>query len=112
MIRSKDQTLTEAAEWFARRRRGVMTLQERADYDAWRLDPANLAAMSEIERLWALAGASRLELSIGRVAPAIRLTGFARSALVAILCVASLGAGIISLGSHSEFWTRLDWTER
>jgi ferric-dicitrate binding protein FerR (iron transport regulator) len=109
MNRLGDQSLIEAAEWFARRRRGVMTLQERAQYDAWQLDPANRAAISEMERLWGLAGLSRLEDSTNSQASAVRLTGFARSALVAILCVASLGAGIISLGSHSEFWTRLDW---
>jgi ferric-dicitrate binding protein FerR (iron transport regulator) len=112
MNRFEDQSLIEAAEWFACRRRGVMTLQERADYDAWCLDPAHCAAMSEVERLWGLASLSYPKVSISSPVPAIRLTGFARSALVAILCIASLGVGIISLGSHSEFWTRLDWSER
>ena len=107
-----DQSLIEATEWFARRRRGVMTLQERADYDLWREDPANCEAMWEVERLWGLAAFSGGKVSARSPAPAIRLSAFARSALVAILCLASLGAGIISLGSHSDFWTRLDWTER
>jgi hypothetical protein len=35
-----------------------------------------------------------------------------RSALVAILCVAGLGVGMISYAGHSDFWTRLDWVER
>jgi ferric-dicitrate binding protein FerR (iron transport regulator) len=112
MQRFEDQSLIEAAEWFACRRRGVMTLQERADYDAWCLDPANCAAMSEVERLWGLAGLPYPKVSTSSPTPAARLTGFARSALVAILCIASLGAGIISLRSHSEFWNRLDWSER
>ncbi len=107
-----DQSLTDAAEWFARRRRGVMTVQERAEYDRWSLDSANCAAMSEIERVWKLAGASRPGAGAGTPAPAIRLSRFARAALVAILCGASLGAGIISFGSHSQFWTGLDWTEK
>jgi ferric-dicitrate binding protein FerR (iron transport regulator) len=111
MKRVEDQSLIEAAEWFACRRRGVMTLQERADYDAWCLDPVNCAVMSEVERLWGLAGLSP-NVSASAPTPAARLTGFAQSALVAILCIASLGAGIISLRSHSEFWTRLDWSER
>lgn len=108
----EDRSLIEAAEWFACRHRGVMTLQERADYEAWHRDPVNCAAMSEMERLWELAGLSCLEPDTSSPTPAARLPRFARSALVAILCVASLGAGIISFGSHSEFWTRLDWTER
>jgi ferric-dicitrate binding protein FerR (iron transport regulator) len=108
----EDRSLIEAAEWFARRHRGVMTLQERTDYDAWQRDPTNCAAMSEMERIWKLAGTLCLEGGVSSPAPAAHLPRFARSALVAILCVASLGAGIISLGSHSEFWTRLDWVER
>jgi ferric-dicitrate binding protein FerR (iron transport regulator) len=100
----------EAAKWFACRRRGVMTLQERADYAAWSRDPANSAAMAAMGRIWQLAGLAgsvRAGIAGGK-----RSATPARSALLAILCVASLGAGMIAYGGHSDFWTRLDWTER
>lgn len=102
----------QAAEWFARRRRGVMTLQERADYEVWLRVPVNSAAIGEMERLWQLMEAlepSAVPDSAWKEARPVRVT---RSALVAILCVAGLGVGMISYAGHSDFWTRLDWVER
>lgn len=101
-----------AAEWFARRRRGVMTLQERADYEAWSRVPGNSAAMGDMERLWQVM--EKLQPSAKRGPTPGQALPFMvrRSALVAILCVAVLGVGMISYAGHSDFWTRLDWVER
>lgn len=91
----------EAATWFARARRGVMTLQERQDYDAWLGNHANRAALAEMENVWAaLEGAAR---------PAD--AGLARKAMVAALC-ASAALALLSVTSNSAFWTSLDWANR
>lgn len=100
----------EAAEWFARRRRGVMTLQERADYETWSRVRVNSAAMGEMERLWQVM--EGLEPSAIPAVASREISSLRRSALVAILCVAGLGVGMISYAGHSDFWTRLDWVER
>lgn len=51
-----------AAVWFAAQRRSVMSIEERAAFDAWRADPQNLAALNAMHELWgemsALKGAS------------------------------------------------------
>ncbi len=107
-----DAGLEEAAIWFARRRRGVMTIEERARYDAWRVELGNAAAMQELERLWALSGLVKPGINSRQAVapPGSRL--FARSALFALMCVFSLGVGLLSYSGHNPFWTRLDWIER
>lgn len=105
----------EAARWFAASRRGVMTLEERAAYAAWRSKPANAAAFAEFERVW-----DALELVRDRysdddaaagssASPRVR---FARPALVAAMCAVSLVIGVLSYSGDSQFWTVLDWTAR
>lgn len=108
----QERVREEAAEWFARRRRGVMTLQERADYEAWSCIPINSATMAEMERLWHLMGESEPSAITGAGSVNLPAVKTRRSALVAILCVAGLGVGMISYAGHSDFWTRLDWVER
>ena len=109
----RDRNEDEASRWFAIARRGVMTLDERAKFAAWRAEPANAAVIAELENIWEL-----LELAKDQVSPRIvhtasaRSTKFARSALFALLCVVSLGLGVISYGGDSSFWTKLDWVER
>lgn len=41
-----------AAEWFAKQRRVVMSIEERAEFDTWRADPENLAALNGMHELW------------------------------------------------------------
>jgi len=103
----------EAALWFARCRRGVMTLEERVAFEAWRLEPANAAAFGELERVWASLQAvqARLEPETAPV-PVLRRVGIARSALLAVMCAVFLGIGVISYSGNSDFWTTLDWVDR
>ena len=100
----------EAVLWFARLRRGVMSLEERAGFDAWHREPENVAAMAELEHIW-----QSLEIAKDHFRPGAspsRRPAFARSALVAAACVICLGIGIISYSGDSRFWTKLDWVER
>ena len=108
----KDSALQEAASWFARRQRGVMSLEERAEFERWRAMRRNAAAMDEMERAW-----TRMDQAKDRFTPAaltapVRRFAVGRSAVLALLCVLSLGVGIVSYSGHSSFWTRLDWIER
>lgn len=42
----------QAAAWFAAQRRAVMSVEERAAFDAWRADAQNLAALNAMHELW------------------------------------------------------------
>jgi ferric-dicitrate binding protein FerR (iron transport regulator) len=103
----------EAALWFAKRRRGVMTLEERAALQAWQGEPANAAAMAEVEDTWAT-----LQMAQGHIGPAripiqpVRVPKIARSALLAAMCAVTIGAGVISYSGNRDFWTSLDWVDR
>ena len=48
--------MREAARWFAARRRGMMTVDERALYETWVSDANNLSAMARLERSWTALG--------------------------------------------------------
>jgi ferric-dicitrate binding protein FerR (iron transport regulator) len=110
-LRSKNEE--NAAEWFARQRRGVMTLEECEELQTWRREPANAAAMAELERLWGLLQIAQDRFGPESLAPPPVLAAkFARSALLALLCVLSLGLGVISYTGNNDFWTKLDWVER
>jgi ferric-dicitrate binding protein FerR (iron transport regulator) len=104
----------EAARWFAALRRGVMSLEERAAYQAWCRDRANRAAITELERTWDSLGALREHL--GEVTSATADAGaqarYGRPALVATMCAVSLVIGILSYSESSGFWTTLDWMAR
>lgn len=103
----------EAALWFAKRRRGVMALEERAAFQAWNASPANAAAMAELEETWAA-----LQMAQGHIGPApafvpqARVPKIARSALLAAMCAVTIGAGVISYSGNRDFWTSLDWVDR
>lgn len=103
--------LDEAARWFAARRRGVMSVEERARYEAWASDPGNLSAMDCLERVWTRLGAAqdRVHAPLHRGAQRSRL---ARPALLAAMCALSLGIGILSYSDETGFWTTLNWTDR
>lgn len=42
----------QAARWFAAERAGVMLVEQRAEFDAWKADPRNLAALDAMRELW------------------------------------------------------------
>jgi transmembrane sensor len=110
LSRPQHATDEEAVLWFAKLHRGVMTLEERAGYEAWRRETDNAAAMAELEHIW-----QSLEIAREHFEPdnsSGRRSAFARSALLAAVCVISLGIGIISYSGDSSFWTKLDWVER
>lgn len=88
----------EAARWFAKLHRGVMTLEERGEYQRWIAAKANRAAMSEMEELWGTMEGT----------PPPRL---ARKVVLAAIC-ASLGIALLTLTSNAAFWTSLDWANR
>ncbi len=48
----KPSRLDEATAWFAAMRKSVMTTEERANFDAWRADPRNQAALDALHELW------------------------------------------------------------
>jgi ferric-dicitrate binding protein FerR (iron transport regulator) len=100
----------EAVLWFAKLHRGVMTLEERAGFEAWRREPGCAAAMVELEHIWQSLEIARVHFAPRKPSP--RRATLARSALVAAACVISLGIGIISYSGDSSFWTKLDWVER
>jgi transmembrane sensor len=103
----------EAARWFAALRRGVMSLEERSAFEAWRGDAANARAIADLERIWGALGVLQGQFagaSSVPSAPAMRAK-VARSAVLAVFAV-SLGIGILSYSGPDRFWTTLDWTAR
>lgn len=52
MSRWDDIRRAEAAEWFAVQRRGALTLEEQARFDAWRSERANQSALDSMHQLW------------------------------------------------------------
>ncbi len=81
----------EAAAWFAAQRAGVMLVEERQAFDAWRADPRNQAALDAMHELWG-------ELAILKDAspPPRARRGVFRFAAVAALAVAVLGGGALT----------------
>lgn len=51
-MKLSDERREQAAAWFARQRRVAMSIEERAEFDAWRADPQNLAALNAMHELW------------------------------------------------------------
>ena len=107
-----DSPSQDAATWFARRQRGVMSLEECAEFARWRAIRRNASAMDEMERAWARIDQARDQFAPAASATPVKRLAFARSAVLALLCVLSLGMGIVSYTGHSSFWSRLDWVER
>jgi ferric-dicitrate binding protein FerR (iron transport regulator) len=99
-----------AALWFAKCRRGVMTLEERAALDAWRRDTSNAAALAQLERAWDLL--EDADVHGARTPAPVARQLIARSALLAVMCAFFIGIGVISYSGNHEFWTTLDWVER
>jgi transmembrane sensor len=102
-------SLERAAQWFATRRRGVMSIEETAAYEAWVAEPANARAMAEMDALWAGLDGIRNRLAPPPPPQPLRVS---RLAMVAAVCLLSLGLGLISADGGNEFWTTLDWSSR
>lgn len=101
----------EAANWFATRRRGVMSLEERRTYDAWVGQKANASALGEMEQTWDWLSVAQGQFADGKTMPTLRRAR-ANPALVAAMCALCLGIGILSYSGDNQFWTTLDWTAR
>lgn len=110
---SAEDRLRDAARWFAVRRRGVMTVEERALYAVWVSDADNVSAMARLEQAWQTLGAAEHRMIGTRRAPlSVPHSRLARPALLAAMCVVSLGIGVLSYADDSGFWTTLNWTDR
>lgn len=84
-----DEIQQQAAQWFAVQRRGMMSLDERLAFDAWRADPLHQAALNRIHEVWG-------ELStVGEMvrSPSRRLRRPSRRAVMAAVLVLGLGVG-------------------
>ena len=66
---SAEDRLRDAARWFAVRRRGVMTVEERALYAVWVSDADNVSAMARLEQAWQTLGAAEHRMIGTRRAP-------------------------------------------
>lgn len=42
----------QAANWFAAERAGVMLVEQRAEFETWKADPRNMAALDAMRELW------------------------------------------------------------
>jgi ferric-dicitrate binding protein FerR (iron transport regulator) len=104
--------LNDAAHWFAARRRGLMSLEERRDFNAWMAEGDNAGVLAEMEHVWACLDGAEAEFAHAKVPPPRRAQLRANRALVAAMCVVSLGIGILSYSGDAQFWTSLDWTDR
>ena len=108
-----EDRLREASRWFGVRRRGVMTVEERALYEVWVSDANNVSAMARIEQTWATVGAAEHRVRGAGPAPSPPpRSRLARSALLAAMCAVSLGIGVLSYADDTGFWTTLNWTDR
>ena len=110
---SAQDRLQEASRWFAVRRRGVMTVEERALYENWARDSDNLSAMARLEQTWTMLGLAKHRIHVAGQAPSLPpRSRLARPALLAAMCVVSLGIGVLSYADDTGFWTTLNWTDR
>ncbi|MGE5500767.1 MAG: FecR family protein [Ignavibacteriales bacterium] len=93
-IRLDEVTRDEAAAWFAALRRGPMTLDERAAFDAWRSDPKNQAALGGMHELWGELSGLR---DMGVTAPKPARPGRRWAAIAASVAVLIGGASVALL---------------
>lgn len=86
----------EAARWFAAERAGAMLIEQKAEFEAWKQDPRNMAALEAMRELW-----DDLAILKGQE-PAPRSAARPRQALAiaAALFVVAVGGltGVLMLG--------------
>ncbi len=109
---SNSPNLDEAATWFAARRRGVMSIEERRAYEAWIGESTNAASIAELEETWELLSSAQPQFAGATIVARASRRARANPALVAAMCVLSIGIGILSYSGDNRFWTTLDWTQR
>ncbi len=102
----------EAANWFAARHRGVMSLEERRAYEEWVAEKPHASAMAEMQKTWDWLSVAQNEFANAAVPVRAIRRAQANPALVAAMCVLCLGIGILSYSGDNQFWTTLDWTAR
>lgn len=86
----------QAAAWFAAERAGVMLVEQRQEFDAWRADPRNQAALDAMRELWDdLAILKGTPLKESKPAPRPSRVGPPRFAVAAalMLAVVAVAAG-------------------
>ena len=72
-MRLDEQTREEAAAWFSALRRGPMSIDERAAFDAWRADPVHQAALNHMHELWGEVSAIKeLGVTVPPARPVVR----------------------------------------
>jgi len=87
---SKPTRQDQAAAWFAAERAGAMLVEQRAEFDAWRSDPRNQAALDVMYELW-----DDLAVLKGASAPEAAPKPVARQRFLAPL-LALASAGIVA----------------
>lgn len=87
-----DKIQQQAADWFAAQRRGVMPLEERLAFDAWRADPLHQAALNRMHEVW-----GELSAINGAVQPVSRESKPRRRRL-ALAAALVMGIGLGGLG--------------
>lgn len=93
----------EAARWFAAERAGMMLVEQRQEFDAWRADPRNQAALDAMRDLWDdLAVLKDSRPTEPKPLPAPRRVAAVMSVLVAFC---ALGAGWIVLSGSPTIRT-------
>jgi ferric-dicitrate binding protein FerR (iron transport regulator) len=76
-----EDRLREASRWFAARRRGVMTVDERARYEIWIGDADNMAAMARLDHTWKTLGTAEHRMNgAGRITASVPRSRLARPA--------------------------------
>ena len=100
-------TMEEAARWFAVLRRNVMTVDERESFEHWLAEPANRAALAQMERSWSLAG----RLASGMPDGARRQAAAASSRRTVLKVAGGLAASLaLGLGAkQGGLLSRWDW---
>ena len=106
---SREET---AATWFAARRRGLMSLDERRGMESWLAEAANADALSELERTWNWLACAQGEFADAKTSLYASARARPNRALVAAMCALCLGIGILSYSGDNQFWTTLDWSAR
>lgn len=89
--RLDDRIRNEAAAWFSALRRGLMSLEEREAFDAWRADPTNQAALNHMHELWGEVSAIK-ELGVTAPSPKSRAARIA-GPVSAVLLAVTIGMG-------------------
>jgi len=96
----------DAARWFAAERRGLMSHEERQDYERWLALPAHAAALAEVRQLWnelGAAGSSTNRRVLSRSS--------SRTLLAAMIGLVSLTLAMAAR-LDAVWWNTLDWWSR